>query len=401
MRILQICPDFPPFVRGGGAETFNLLAEGWRRSGHDVTVVTSVPSREYNMLSIDSPSLDVKYFRLIDPPSRFHEMAYFLPLKALESIRLYRFLKQHIAKTDVIMIHGILETISLVSILLLRKQVGKIILTQHGISTAEHTPAFRVISKVLYKTLGKIAISNVNSIVVYCRRTKEEFIAYFGNSRSFSITEIPLGIDIRNFKSKYDSAREKVKDLEKWAIGVGILNNEFLFAIGRNVRTKGFDVLIRSLAVLRSEFPSLKLVIAGDKTEYTPRLQDLADELELKEMIIFAGRLSEEQKIHLMTKCACFVIPSRKEGYGLNAVEAAILNVPCVATDTGAHPEILSRSRVAKIVEPGNSDALALGLSTMLQAKGPGATFDSTTATTFDIESLSKKYTQMLSDRKT
>lgn len=396
MRILQICPDFPPFVRGGGSETFNLLAESWRKNGHQVTVITSAPSRAVHTFGGDLSSFEAEYFRLTDLPSSFHEITYFLPLKILETIRLSRFLRRQLLHTDVIIIHGILESISFLSILLARKHAGKLILTQHGISTAESVSLFRIMSKVLYKTLGKIALSNVRNIVVYCRRTKEEFAAYFGDTRRFSVTETPLGVDVQSLKIHFQTVVERREDFEKWAEAIGISTDNFLFAIGRNVGTKGFDVLIRSFAAVSQEYRSLKLLIAGDQTEYTHKMHDLANELGIQERITFSGRLSEEQKVFLMTRCTCFVIPSRKEGYGLNAVEAAIFGVPCVATDTGAHAEILSRNPSAVIVDPGNSQALASGLSTILRSEHQKATFDAGVAAKYDIESLARIYTQLV-----
>ena len=44
MKILQLCPDYPPYVRGGGAQTYKILADEWKREGHEVEVIASVPS---------------------------------------------------------------------------------------------------------------------------------------------------------------------------------------------------------------------------------------------------------------------------------------------------------------------------------------------------------------------
>ena len=46
MRVLEVAPDFPPVVRGGGAQTFYLLAYASVRNflmlscGHEVKTVT-------------------------------------------------------------------------------------------------------------------------------------------------------------------------------------------------------------------------------------------------------------------------------------------------------------------------------------------------------------------------
>lgn len=393
MKILQICPDFPPFVRGGGSETFHLLAQEWTRQGHAVTVLTSVPSHAYTTTKPAIFPFAVEYFKLMSAPLRFQEASYFFPLRLGQFLRLRRMLRRYGDDSDVIVIHGLLETMPLLTFLLLRRSSYKVISTQYGISTAKHTRLLSVLSSLLYRTIGKVAISRFRNIVTFSQGSKREFLRYFGNSSQFQLVEIPLGVDIDAFKQNFQSARSNKSALRNWMIEEAKIEEPYIFSVGRNVKTKGFDILIRSFARVAEASPSLRLVIAGDVTAYTALLEGLASELGVRDRTILPGRISEEQKIFLMLNCSCFVIPSRKEGYGLNAVEAAILQVQTVATRTGAHEDILGNLSFSQIVPPDDEQALSATIRDSIDSEKGMRTFSPEIARKFDIKSLSTVYT--------
>ena len=394
VKILQICPDFPPYVRGGGAETFRLLAGAWTSQGHKVTVITSVPGSIHGAVEEEAFPYDVEYIRLMPSPPMFREASYFFPVGLPQFLRLRRLLRAHAADADVIAIHGLAETVPLLSLLLLKRYSDKAVVTQHGISAAPHTRIMSAVSEVLYRSLGKIAISPYRRIIVYSSETRSRFLNYFGRSSGFAITEIPLGIDTEEFKKNFEAASTASKTLNRWARQYIGMNEPFIFAVGRNVRIKGFDTLIRAFSLISASNSTLRLVIGGDETEYTKELRALDSDLDLADKTVFTGRLTEQQKIFLMLNSSCFVIPSRSEGYGLNAVEAAILQVRTVATMTGAHAEILGKTQYSRIVPPEDVEALSSAIKEAIESGSGKYCFSDEAAGALDIRSLSEIYTQ-------
>ena len=68
----------------------------------------------------------------------------------------------------------------------------------------------------------------------------------------------------------------------------------------------------------------------------------------------------------MIRKSSLFVIPSLSEGFGAGAVEADILGVKVVATDTGAHRDVLTKNKFAKIVIPGDDEGLYNAMKELL-----------------------------------
>ena len=94
-------------------------------------------------------------------------------------------------------------------------------------------------------------------------------------------------------------------------------------------------------------------------------------ELGLRDRVLLPGFVSDEALACLYAGALAFVSPSKDEGFGLPAVEAAVAGTPVVLSDIPAHRETLNGA--AFYFPPGNTDALA-GL--LEQLIGDGALRD-------------------------
>ena len=392
MKILQICPDFPPHVRGGGAETFRLLAEAWTTMGNDVHVVTSFPLKSSSSEKTEQFGFSVKFFKLLPTVGIFREAAYFFPAGFLETIRLVRNIRNLATNSDIIVIHSIMETVPLISLFTLRKFSSKVVVTSYGISTASYSRVLSFLSRILYGSIGKIAISNMRNIFVYSDISRKEFVALFNKEGRFSIYCYTLGTDVSRLLRAYNEVILKENSYNKWLTNDLGIDRPFVLSIGRNVRTKGFDILIDAFSALTLNYPDLMLIIAGDITDYTEELRQLSRNLNLDGKVKFIGRIDEFKKVYLMTHCRCLIIPSRKEGYGLNAVEARIFMIPTVATRTGAHEEILDLPDINKLIDAGNKEQLHNAILAIMKTPRQKPEFDVTAAKKYDISSLAQHY---------
>ena len=124
-----------------------------------------------------------------------------------------------------------------------------------------------------------------------------------------------------------------------------------LAAVGRLIPIKGLDVLLRAFATARREVPALTLELAG-----AGRL-----EAELRaaapDGVTFLGRVSAVAPVY--ERNAIVVVPSRGEGFGMVALEAAERGRPSIVSAVGGLPEIVDDGATGVVVPPEDVDALA------------------------------------------
>ncbi|HVO65213.1 MAG TPA: glycosyltransferase family 4 protein, partial [Syntrophales bacterium] len=129
-------------------------------------------------------------------------------------------------------------------------------------------------------------------------------------------------------------------------------NQPYIFAAGRFVHKKGFDILIRAFHSLIERGYDSDLILAGDGPEL-PNYVELANTLkvnwvkrnqnldEKSPCLIFWGWANKDEIKALMAGSEVFVVPSRKEPFGLVVLEAMAAETPVIATNVGGIPEIL------------------------------------------------------------
>jgi glycosyltransferase involved in cell wall biosynthesis len=139
----------------------------------------------------------------------------------------------------------------------------------------------------------------------------------------------------------------------------------FVFAVGRAVEKKGFDLLLRSFAGVAAEHPDTGLLIGGDGAA-RPQLEALARELGLQDRVALPGRLSREQVAWAMQDAGVFVLPSRVEPFGIVVLEALRAGRPSVVSSRGGAPEIVRDEREGLVVDPFDTPALTSAIGRLL-----------------------------------
>jgi glycosyltransferase involved in cell wall biosynthesis len=129
-----------------------------------------------------------------------------------------------------------------------------------------------------------------------------------------------------------------------------------LVSVGRLVRSKDFDTLLRAVAVARAAVPDLRLWIVGGGGE-GPALRQRCAELELASAVRFCG---ERRDVGNWLRAAdVFVLSSTSEGLPISMLEAMAAGLPAIVTEVGALPELVALSGAGKIVPIRNVDCLA------------------------------------------
>lgn len=146
-----------------------------------------------------------------------------------------------------------------------------------------------------------------------------------------------------------------------------------LLAVGRLSSEKGFDLLLRAMAMVRVRFPEVKLTLVGAGRE-EPALQSLCRELGIATAVNFAGYV--DPPYAFFKGATLFVLPSRHEGMPNALLEAAAAGLPIVATPASGGVVDLLRGRAGAWLAPAISvEALTSTMLTALETIKPGERF--------------------------
>jgi glycosyltransferase involved in cell wall biosynthesis len=140
-----------------------------------------------------------------------------------------------------------------------------------------------------------------------------------------------------------------------------------LLAVGAITSRKGHDLLIEALAGLKA-LP-WRLTIAGDTTRSATALASLQDTIvkaQVKDRVVIAGAVSNEELAEFYADADVFVLASQFEGYGMVFGEAVAQGLPIVATAVGAAGEIVPPD-AGILVAPDNVEALGDALQLVIE----------------------------------
>jgi glycosyltransferase involved in cell wall biosynthesis len=142
----------------------------------------------------------------------------------------------------------------------------------------------------------------------------------------------------------------------------GLPENAFVVGlVGRIDPMKGQDLMIKALAQVRKTYPDVYGVMVGNETpglegRYLKELAESIRQLRLEDSILLQSAKKEVPEV--MAALDLFVMPSWSEAFGLVAIEAMAMGVPCIL-GRGGSAEELALSSGAELVRPQDAYDLA------------------------------------------
>ena len=169
----------------------------------------------------------------------------------------------------------------------------------------------------------------------------------------------------------------------------------------RLIVLKGIEYLLDAAAVLRREFPSLRVEIAGSGAQ-RKELEQRVAQLGLTSSVEFLGWVDDFSSV--LPRWDVFVLPSLEEGFPIAALDAMAAGLPVVASAVGGVPELIEDGKTGWLVPPRDVEALAsrirLLLSNREQRLAMGAAAQARVQDHFSLaqmtESFSKLYDELL-----
>lgn len=143
------------------------------------------------------------------------------------------------------------------------------------------------------------------------------------------------------------------------AHGIDYAGQDVILFAGKMTRFKGIDILMDAAPTYEEACPNAITVLAGDGEERA-NLEAQAASLGLKR-VRFIGNVTQDELARLYNIADIDLVPSRREPFGLVAVEAMACGTPVVASNQGGLPDFVN-NEVGALVNPEDPDDLARGI---------------------------------------
>ncbi|MFS2174543.1 glycosyltransferase [Rhizobium pisi] len=145
----------------------------------------------------------------------------------------------------------------------------------------------------------------------------------------------------------------------------------FILSVGRAVEKKGYDVLLRALALLPAELHWRMDHIGGG--EELAKLKALAAELGLSHRIVWKGAMAQEDVLDHYRRADLFALACRiaangdRDGLPNVLVEASSQRLVCLSTEVSGVPELLKNGENGLVVPPEDPVLLARALEAAIR----------------------------------
>ena len=141
-----------------------------------------------------------------------------------------------------------------------------------------------------------------------------------------------------------------------------------LTRISSRERYKGYDRVVRALALLKEKHPDVRYLVAGkfDEPEKNS-LETLAAKLGLGSQVLMPGYIEDDELEDHFSISDAYVMPSRKEGFGIVFIEAMYYGLPVVAGNIDGTVDALLQGSLGQLINPDDIPALAIAIDRVLQ----------------------------------
>ncbi len=178
---------------------------------------------------------------------------------------------------------------------------------------------------------------------------------------------IPYGADGSTFRPAEADERARVR--AEWGLGEG---EAFILAVGRLVRKKGFDVLLRALPQVVQEAGPVRLLIVG-QGDLRGELERLAAELGVNAYVALPGAVERDRLPALFRSCDILAVPSMHDERGnVDGLPNVLLEgmasaAAIVASDVAGIPQVIRPGETGLLVPEKDPAALAGALVRLLR----------------------------------
>lgn len=208
--------------------------------------------------------------------------------------------------------------------------------------------------------IERLLVRSADRIIAECPQDSEDLVSLYGADPS-AIEIVPCGVDPMEIRPRGPDARKR--------LGLGLAPDDFVvLQLGRLVPRKGIDNVIRGIACLAQDYGirARLLVVGGEADEPDPvktpeigRLQAIADQLGVRDQVIFTGRRPRHVIGDYYSAADVFVTTPWYEPFGITPLEAMRCGTPVIGAAVGGIKHTVVDEVTGFLVPPRDPQALA------------------------------------------
>ncbi len=297
-----------------------------------------------NLTNRHEDGFDKVLFRLRSPHDSKHPVSGLLSY-VLDMPAQWKTIASFLKRNRVAVINAHYPTLAILSFVALKKLrmfKGKIVLSFHGLDIGN-----AVNTRYLEKIGWKFLMASADSIVTCSQSLADQVISFSPHCQPEIIHN---GIDFDRLNRESDRS---------FRIDPALADRPFILNIGTFEDKKGQDVLVRAFALIHTAFPEHRLVLIGRSGESEKKIEDLITALGLEDSVVLVKDLPHSRIARYLEAAVMFVLPSRREPFGIVVLEAGVFGLPVIASAVGGVTEILNHGETGCLVPSDDVNALA------------------------------------------
>ncbi|WP_076791598.1 glycosyltransferase family 4 protein [Chlorobium sp. KB01] len=207
--------------------------------------------------------------------------------------------------------------------------------------------------KGLKKQINKLLYSRlIDRIIAVSDKIKRELVSDFSIPAN-KITVIYDGIELSRFDSNATASQKE--RVSQYVVAI----------ISRLDENKGVECFMAAIPEIVKKIGSISFLIVGTGC-IEKKLQAFTTQRDLEEKVLFTGFRTDIPEI--LAGVDMTVMPSPEEGMSMSALESMAAGRPVVATSGSGLVDVIVNNQSGIIVKPGSSQALAEGVTRVLQS---------------------------------